>query len=63
VFDKDNTLTEPYRLEVNPAVRASLAACMDAFEGKAVLYSNSAGLQQYDPEGERRWGCVMLTAA
>ena len=43
---------EPYRLEVHPAVRSSLAECQRAFEGKLVLYSNSAGLQQSDPEGE-----------
>ncbi|PSC70629.1 HAD-superfamily [Micractinium conductrix] len=52
VFDKDNTLTEPYSLELHPHARDSLAACQRAFDGRLVLYSNSAGLQQYDPEGK-----------
>lgn len=51
VFDKDNTLTEPYKLEIHPAVKASLDECMRVFNGRAVLYSNSAGLEQFDPEG------------
>lgn len=29
----------------------SLEDCRRAFDGKLVLYSNSAGLQQFDPEG------------
>ena len=52
VFDKDNTLTEPYQLEVHPHARDSLARCMAAFDGRLVLYSNSAGLKQFDPDGE-----------
>ncbi|GFR41616.1 hypothetical protein Agub_g2341 [Astrephomene gubernaculifera] len=52
VFDKDNTLSLPFALEVEPRLRSSLASCLRAFEGRAVLYSNSAGLKQYDPEGE-----------
>lgn len=51
VFDKDNTLTEPFSLEVQEPLKPSLAACHAAFDGKLVLYSNSAGLKQYDPEG------------
>lgn len=51
VFDKDNTLTEPYQLRLHPHARDSLAACQHAFNGRLVLYSNSAGLQQYDPDG------------
>lgn len=51
VFDKDNTLTEPYQLEVHPHARDSLARCKAAFDGKLVLYSNSAGLAQFDPDG------------
>ena len=42
---------EPYSLELHPHARDSLAACRAAFDGKLVLYSNSAGLQQFDPEG------------
>jgi hypothetical protein len=54
VFDKDNTLTEPFSLEVDPRLRGSLGACQAAFgASRLVLYSNSAGLEQYDPEGRR----------
>ncbi|PNH03791.1 putative phosphatidylglycerophosphatase, mitochondrial [Tetrabaena socialis] len=52
VFDKDNTLSLPFALEVEPRLQESLSRCLAAFEGRAVLYSNSAGLQQYDPEGK-----------
>ena len=52
IFDKDNTLTEPYRLELRPSAAASLEECRTAFgNAKIVLYSNSAGLEQFDPEG------------
>ena len=51
VFDKDNTLTEPYALALHPAARGGLATCLRAFGGRVVLYSNSAGLQQFDPDG------------
>ena len=53
VFDKDNTLTTPYALEVHEKVRASLEACKEAFGAENVaVYSNSAGLFQYDPDGK-----------
>jgi phosphatidylglycerophosphatase GEP4 len=52
VFDKDNTLTEPYRLELHPHAVAALAECAREFGGALALYSNSAGLEQFDPEGE-----------
>ncbi|EFJ47663.1 hypothetical protein VOLCADRAFT_104984 [Volvox carteri f. nagariensis] len=51
VFDKDNTLSRPFALEVEPSLRGALDRCLTAFEGRAVLYSNSAGLKQYDPDG------------
>lgn len=51
VFDKDNTLTEPYALEIHPFAVDALAECMKEFNGKVVLYSNSAGLLQFDPDG------------
>lgn len=52
IFDKDNTLTEPYRLELRSSAAASLEECRAAFgNAKIVLYSNSAGLEQFDPEG------------
>eukprot|EP00877_Chromochloris_zofingiensis_P007482 jgi/Chrzof1/2988/Cz12g07050.t1 len=52
VFDKDNTLCEPFALEVHPKLQQSLADCRDVFDGRMVLFSNSAGLLQYDPQGE-----------
>mmetsp|Transcript_49367 Transcript_49367/g.91905 ORF Transcript_49367/g.91905 Transcript_49367/m.91905 type:complete len:259 (+) Transcript_49367:266-1042(+) len=51
VFDKDNTLTLPYALEVHDPLRASLDDCRDVFEGRLAILSNSAGLKQYDPQG------------
>ena len=49
IFDKDNTLTTPYALEVHEKVRDSLEACKEAFGSENVaVYSNSAGLFQYD---------------
>ncbi|KAG2488107.1 hypothetical protein HYH03_013256 [Edaphochlamys debaryana] len=52
VFDKDNTLSEPFALCVQPRLKPALDACLESFGNRAVLYSNSAGLQQYDPEGK-----------
>lgn len=51
IFDKDNTLTEPYSLELHPAAAVALEECRAAFDGRLVLYSNSAGLEQFDPDG------------
>ncbi len=53
VFDKDNTLTVPYAREVAPGLAPALARCRAAFGGRVVLFSNSAGLAQFDPEGAR----------
>lgn len=51
VFDKDNTLTEPYALEVHEPLAASMRHCMETFEGNIAVLSNSAGLQEFDPKG------------
>ena len=51
VFDKDNTLTEPYAHVVAPQLAESLEACKRHFNGQLVVYSNSAGLREFDPEG------------
>lgn len=51
VFDKDNTLTEPYANEVAAHLLPSLRRCQQAFKGRLVLFSNSAGLVQFDPQG------------
>jgi hypothetical protein len=48
---QDNTLTVPFATELDPRAASGLARLLEAFDGRAVLYSNSAGLQQYDPEG------------
>lgn len=53
VFDKDNTLTEPFSLEVRHELRPALEECLAVFQplSGVALLSNSAGLAQYDPEG------------
>lgn len=51
VFDKDNTLTVPYVLKVYEPLQESLAECKEVFGGRLAILSNSAGLQQYDPDG------------
>jgi hypothetical protein len=48
---QDNTLTEPYSLGVAPQLAPSLQRCREAFQGRLVLMSNSAGLAQFDPRG------------
>ena len=50
-FDKDGTLTLPYAESVYPDLQESLQTCRAAFDGKLALFSNSAGLFQFDPEG------------
>lgn len=52
VFDKDNTLTEPYALGIHEPLAASMQHCMETFEGNIAVLSNSAGLQEFDPKGE-----------
>ena len=52
VFDKDNTLTEPYALGIHEPLTGSMQQCMDAFDGHVALLSNSAGLQEFDPKGK-----------
>lgn len=52
VFDKDNTLTEPYAIAIAPILVNSLKRCIETFGGdNVVLLSNSAGLEEFDPEG------------
>lgn len=51
VFDKDNTLTEPYAHVVAPQLADSLADCKRQFDNQVVIYSNSAGLREFDPDG------------
>ena len=51
-FDKDNTLTRPYDMVVYPPIAQALADCQREFDGRAVIVSNSAGLEEFDPEGD-----------
>lgn len=52
VFDKDGTLSAPFALEVDARIKSALDNCLTTFgANNVVLYSNSAGLKQYDPEG------------
>ena len=49
IFDKDNTLTLPYEKHVHPYAREALEACCNVFgKDMVALYSNSAGLEQFD---------------
>jgi len=53
VFDKDNTLTAPYSSRLTPAGAAAVAGAAAAWGPAGVaLLSNSAGLAQYDPDGD-----------
>lgn len=53
VFDKDHTLTLPYDMKLHPFAQESLKKCIGVFgQDNVVLYSNSAGLRQFDPDGE-----------
>ncbi|XP_078171646.1 haloacid dehalogenase (HAD) superfamily protein [Carex rostrata] len=51
VLDKDNTLTEPYSRSLWPPLADSLRECVEAFPGQVAVFSNSAGLTEYDPDG------------
>jgi len=51
VFDKDNTLTAPYAPALWPPLAAAFDQCRTAFPpGALAIYSNSAGLKEYDPD-------------
>jgi phosphatidylglycerophosphatase GEP4 len=43
VFDKDNTLTEPYVDTLEPSLAEALREAREAFDGKVAVLSNSAG--------------------
>ncbi|KAM7261931.1 hypothetical protein ACFE04_021008 [Oxalis oulophora] len=51
VFDKDNTITAPYSLKVWPPVNSALDDCKELFGNDIAVYSNSAGLSEYDHNG------------
>ncbi|KAG1684077.1 hypothetical protein DVH05_007917 [Phytophthora capsici] len=44
IFDKDNTLTVPHKLEIAPHLESSLSECRRVFgDSGVVIFSNSAG--------------------
>ena len=52
IFDKDNTLTVPYKNELHPALLDTIQQCKETFgESKVVIFSNTAGLEEFDPQG------------
>eukprot|EP00252_Welwitschia_mirabilis_P014204 TRINITY_DN31273_c0_g1_i1.p1 TRINITY_DN31273_c0_g1~~TRINITY_DN31273_c0_g1_i1.p1 ORF type:complete len:300 (+),score=25.72 TRINITY_DN31273_c0_g1_i1:166-1065(+) len=51
VFDKDNTITAPYALNIWPSIADSLEDCKSVFKDQIVLLSNSAGLYGFDCDG------------
>lgn len=51
VFDKDNTLCEPFEVDIDAKLRPAVEDARGAFGGRLAIYSNSAGLAQYDPKG------------
>ncbi|KAI7732877.1 hypothetical protein M8C21_015355 [Ambrosia artemisiifolia] len=53
VFDKDNTLTLPYSLGLWAPLTASVEACKSVFGNNIAVFSNSAGLEEYDPDGRK----------
>lgn len=46
VFDKDNTLTIPKRLELLPGASEALDKCRLSFKDRMVVFSNTAGSKQ-----------------
>ncbi|KAL8224263.1 hypothetical protein R6Q57_019738 [Mikania cordata] len=53
VFDKDNTLTVPYSLALWGPIVGSVESCKSVFGNNIAVFSNSAGLQEYDPDGRK----------
>ncbi|KAG7561369.1 HAD-like superfamily [Arabidopsis thaliana x Arabidopsis arenosa] len=53
VFDKDNTLTAPYSLAIWPPLRPSIERCKAVFGHDIAVFSNSAGLTEYDHDDSK----------
>ncbi|XP_028760283.1 uncharacterized protein LOC114718997 [Neltuma alba] len=53
VFDKDNTITAPYSLTLWPPLASSMERCKSAFGPDIAVFSNSAGLHEYDHDGSK----------
>ncbi|KAH6822871.1 haloacid dehalogenase superfamily protein [Perilla frutescens var. hirtella] len=53
VFDKDNTITVPYSLSLWAPLGPSIEQCKSLFGSNIAVFSNSAGLYEYDPDGTK----------
>ncbi|KAI3457077.1 hypothetical protein Pfo_013740 [Paulownia fortunei] len=53
VFDKDNTITVPYSLSLWAPLGSSIEQCKSLFGNNIAVFSNSAGLYEYDPDGRK----------
>ncbi|XP_022147919.1 uncharacterized protein LOC111016731 [Momordica charantia] len=53
VFDKDNTITAPYCLTIWAPLKSSLEQCKSVFGQNIAVFSNSAGLYEYDHDGSK----------
>ncbi|KAJ6412420.1 hypothetical protein OIU84_005468 [Salix udensis] len=53
VFDKDNTITVPYSLTLWGPLVASIEKCKSVFGNDIAVFSNSAGLFEYDHDGSK----------
>ncbi|KAK9284429.1 hypothetical protein L1049_023602 [Liquidambar formosana] len=53
IFDKDNTITAPYSLTLWDTLGSSLECCKSVFGDDIAVFSNSAGLYEFDPDGSK----------
>ncbi|KAF7141726.1 hypothetical protein RHSIM_Rhsim06G0118100 [Rhododendron simsii] len=53
VFDKDNTITVPYSLRLWGPLGSSMERCKSVFGDDIAVFSNSAGLYEFDPDGRK----------
>ncbi|XP_060209472.1 phosphatidylglycerophosphate phosphatase 1, chloroplastic/mitochondrial-like [Lycium barbarum] len=53
VFDKDNTITVPYSLNLWSSLASSMEQCKSLFGNNIAVFSNSAGLAEYDPDDRK----------
>lgn len=53
VFDKDNTITAPYSLALWGPLGSSMEKCKSVFGDNIAVFSNSAGLLEYDIDGRK----------
>ncbi|XP_061970608.1 phosphatidylglycerophosphate phosphatase 1, chloroplastic/mitochondrial-like isoform X1 [Populus nigra] len=53
VFDKDNTITVPYSLTIWDPLHASIERCKSVFGNDIAVFSNSAGLFEYDHDDSK----------